>query len=156
MARVRANLSKVRTSSTRPRGCVKPKCKTGSRSLNRHHVRHQGMWLGVWAGRRRGEPRWIEFVKRYWSFHRDDVRYLCANHHAEIHSIYDDIIAEDRAKVGKPLYDYSWKQAEALMDKLEAAFNVWIRLESRGISSKNYGKTKKARRQKAYEKYLDS
>ena len=113
------------------------------------------MWLGVWAGKRAGEERWKKFVRRYWSYHPDDCRNLCVNHHAEIHSIYDDIIAEDLAKTGRRLVDYTWSMADKLMDKLEAAFNVWIKIQSKGISSKSYGKNKKARRTAAFGKYLE-
>lgn len=74
--------------------------------------------------------------------------FLCANHHAEIHSIYDEVIAADRQHTALPLYLYSWKQARILMRKLEAACDVWLRRESPGIDSELYGRTRQLRWQR--------
>lgn len=103
------------------------------------------MWLGVWAGRRRGELKWEAFFERYHEFRDEDCRDLCANHHAEIHAIYDKLINEDKAVTGRPLSQYTWTQAERLMDKLEAAFHEWVLTVTPGIDSAKYGKQKRQR-----------
>lgn len=68
------------------------------------------------------------------------------SHHAEIHAIYDSIILQDISALGKPLYKYSWREAEALMDKLEAACRKWELDDTPGINSRQYG-SYRARRQ---------
>ena len=103
------------------------------------------MWLGVWR-RRDGQTEWEEFKKRYWEFREEDCQDLCAMHHAEVHKLYDEIIAQDVAAVGRPLSKYSWEQANRLMDKLEAAFVEWFAKETPGIDDKKYGKYKNLRR----------
>lgn len=104
------------------------------------------MWLGIWAGRRRGEPRFVQLQERYAEFRAEDVALLHDDHHAEIHSIYDQIINADKKRLGISLYDYTWRQAEALMDKLEAAFNEWVGRETPGISARDYARVKAKQR----------
>jgi len=91
------------------------------------------MWLGIWAARRHGEPKWLEFCDRYRAFRPEDTTDLCAAHHSEIHEIYDEIIRADRAITNRALHYYSWAQAEALMDKLEQTFFIWLEKETPGI-----------------------
>jgi hypothetical protein len=125
-------------------GCQKPGCEV-SGTLHRHHRRHEAMWLGIWATRRRGEERWKAFTERYYQFLPEDCEFLCPNHHAEIHRLYDAIIVGDRKLVGRPLSKYTWTQAERLMEKLESACLEWIETETPGIDSNYYGLTKKRR-----------
>lgn len=103
------------------------------------------MWLGVWRRRRAGERKYEEFVRRYWDFLKEDIEYLCDRHHAEIHEIYDEIIRRDRNSVGRPLSQYSWVQAETLMDKLESAFFEWIGEETPGIGPKTLNARRRVR-----------
>jgi len=125
-------------------GCVKPEC--GLRTpLNRHHKRHEALWFNAWAHRQH-EPKWQEFVKRYHEFRPEDTVVICLRHHAEIHSMYDRIIQEDRKLLGLPLYRYSWKQGTRLMDKLEAVCEEWLKQKTKGIDSAQYDRTKKLRR----------
>lgn len=137
------------------RGCAKPQCKWLGHPLHRHHRGHQKLWFGPWAHRSR-EPQWKAFVARYYEFRQEDVCLICDNHHAEIHSIYDRIIAEDMAATGLPLYLYSWKQGKILMSKLEAACAQWLHQVTPGIDSKLYGQTKRllrrAHRKRAEDK----
>jgi hypothetical protein len=130
------------------RGCGKPNCQTGSHSLNRHHKKHEAMWLGIWASRRRGEPEWHDFVTRYHEFHEDDICHVCVSHHAEIHVIYDQIIKQDIALRAKPLSKYMWSDAKELMDKLEKACLKWMKAETPGISSELYGSYRDRERRK--------
>jgi hypothetical protein len=123
------------------KGCAKPKCVLRA-PLNRHHRRHEALWLSVWAHRGK-EPKYRALVKRYHEFREEDWERICECHHAEIHLIYDMVIADDMARTGLPLYLYSWKQANILMDKLEQACLTWLALETPGIDSKLYERTKK-------------
>lgn len=134
MTRVNVSLASVDTK----RRCGKPNCKTGSHTFNRHHRKHQGMWLGIWQRRRRGEAEWKKFVDRYYQFHPEDWSYVCEHHHAEIHQIYDFIIQLHRDLLRKNLVDYTWAEAHELMDKLEQAFWEWYPQESPGIRSEAF------------------
>jgi hypothetical protein len=91
------------------------------------------MFIGVWASRRRGEEKWQQFLDRYHNFLSEDVVELCAHHHAAIHQIYDRIIQADVAKVERPLSQYTWRQAERLMDRLKGVCLEWLCSESSGI-----------------------
>lgn len=124
------------------RGCSKPNCRTGSTTINRHHRKHEAMWLGIWASRRKGEPEWKEFVDRYWQFLEEDIEVICVSHHAEIHVIYDEIIKSDLGMRSKPLSKYTWDEAHELMTKLDKACHKWIKNDTPGISSELYGSYK--------------
>jgi hypothetical protein len=93
------------------------------------------MWIGVWMLRRAGEEKFINFCYRYHCFDTKDWVRICANHHAEIHLVYDQIIRADRKKVGRPLSKYSWTQAEKLMEKLEAVCLDWLKKDTPGVTS---------------------
>jgi hypothetical protein len=93
------------------------------------------MFFGVWSWRE-GQPRWESFKKRYEEFHPDDIVVLGQNHHAEVHVLYDVIISNHMVAAGRSLTNYSWAQAEHLMDCLEAAFNAWVVEETPGFQAK--------------------
>lgn len=93
------------------------------------------MWLGVWAGRRALEDRFRKFVNAYHEFRMEDTTPLCPHHHAEIHQLYDEIIGADRIRLMRHLSEYSWTQANNLMDKLERRFKGWVKLDTPGIDS---------------------
>lgn len=101
--------------------------------------------MGAWAHRGQ-EPKWKAFVKRYYEYREEDIVRICLPHHAEIHSIYDAIIADDMARTGLPLYLYSWKQGKILMRRLTDACAEWLTQETPGIDHKIYEATKKTRR----------
>jgi NurA-like 5'-3' nuclease len=100
------------------------------------------MWLYIWASRRRGELRWEKFVERYYKFLPEDVVLICDSHHAEIHSIYDTIINEDRASTRISFSKYSWTQAERLMEKLTQVCNEWLTKVTPGIDSETFRDTR--------------
>ena len=125
-------------------GCTKPSC-THRAATHRHHRAHEALWFGPFA-HRRGEPRWEAFVLRYHEFRSEDVVNICAAHHAEIHAIYDKIIAEDTAGTGLRLYLYSWKQANVLMEKMRLACAEWLLQATPGLDSDIYERSKKLRR----------
>lgn len=113
--------------------CAKLDCNSGSRTLHRHHRKHQAMWIGVWRVRRAGEEKFLKFCYNYHAFLRKDWDRICDRHHAEIHLIYDMIIQQDVARVGRPLAHYSWAQAEKLMAKLEATCVEWLKKDTPGL-----------------------
>jgi hypothetical protein len=90
------------------------------------------MWIGIWIGKRRGEPEYEALLRRYWEFRPGDIVLVCEWHHAEIHKIYDRVISEFRHKIGKPLRLASWEEAEELMQLLEQVCEAWIEQESPG------------------------
>ena len=92
------------------------------------------MWFGVWAKRRAGDPDWKAFMNRYYLFLEEDIVILCADHHAEIHKIYDKIIQQHKKRLKKPLYRYTWREANDLMAKLEQACSEWLAIETPGYS----------------------
>lgn len=121
------------------------------------------MFFGVWAWRD-GEPRWESFKERYNQFHPNDIVVLGQNHHAEVHVLYDVIISNHMVVSGRSLANYSWAQAEHLMDCLEAAFKAWVVVETPGFQAnrlsamrRSYAKSKNRRQpskttRKQYEK----
>lgn len=124
--------------------CAKLGCDVASHArLQRHHKAHPAMWLYIWATRRRGESRFNDFVVRYHLFLPKDVVLICDSHHAEIHSIYDKIITEDREYTRTSFAKYSWAQAERLMAKLTETCNKWLLEETSGIDSQTFSETRK-------------
>lgn len=123
--------------------CAKLNCCTDSRTLHRHHRRHQAVWIGVWFSRRKGEEKFEEFKQRYYAFLPEDWTRLCENHHAEIHLVYDLVIRQDRKKIGRTLSRYSWTQAEKLMDRFEAVCVEWLKKDTPGVSSKRLEELRK-------------
>lgn len=105
------------------------------------------MWLGVWASERGGDPEFRELVERYNAFLPEDVVIICNSHHAEIHIIYDRIIREHKHYTGKPLYKYSWTEANELMDLLEGACDTWLGEETPGASSELLRQDRRKNRQ---------
>lgn len=101
------------------------------------------MWIGVWAGVRRGETRFTLFKRRYWQFRKADCTVLCDCHHSEIHFLYDILIQEHIAESGKRLYKYTWEEATNLMDKLEESCKAWLLTESPGVVPETYARHKK-------------
>lgn len=107
------------------------------------------MWLGIWASRRRDEFEFREFVDKYNAFLEEDIVYICDMHHAEVHVLYDEIIQAHRERSGKPLYKYTWIEAEELMDQLEEACILWLGKESPGFSTTALRKARSAQRRRS-------
>jgi hypothetical protein len=138
--------------------CKKPGCKKARR--HRHHRGHEFLFAIRWqailedpslANYFKDADKIAEWVKRYWSFHHDDIVDLCANHHAEIHLIYDRYIMAHNRKKGYRLDLYSYQDAVELRDLLRAVCDEWLKKESKGVSpNKVFGRfrTKNQRRAK--------
>jgi hypothetical protein len=127
-------------------GCRKPNCRR-SGTLHRHHRRHEAMWFGIWASRRANDEQYQSLVNRYHEFREEDIVWLCEEHHAEIHHIYDQLIRDFKITVGKGLYRFSWDEASRLMDKLDAACKKWLETHTPGFDKDKLNKIR-ARRQK--------
>ena len=119
------DLTKVKTR------CEKAKCKTHDWVLHRHHRGAQSLFVHqfVW---RFHQPKYIEFVKRYYRYEEEDICRVCASHHREIHDKYDAIIRSYSNKFHKPLRDFTWPQAEKLMGALIARCNKWLTQQTPG------------------------
>ena len=143
---VKLAFASLREVDTATGECAKLNCNTGSYTLHRHHRRHQAIWLGIWKSRRNGEVKFNAHIKRYHSFDPKDWSRLCDSHHAEIHLIYDIIIRIDQGKIQRNLSQYSWAQAEKLMNKLEAVCVAWLEKETPGSSSDALTALRKSRR----------
>lgn len=108
-----------------PTCCEKLGCRT-QRGLQRHHRRHEKLFIGQFAWRS-AEPGYQRFVTRYWLFRRRDIVYLCAVHHLAIHEIYYRIMRRDWRRKKKGLYEYTWDEAHVLMDRLGTRCTKWIK-----------------------------
>lgn len=90
------------------------------------------MFVSAFVRRRMRETVYRKFVERYYEFRKEDTAEVCLHHHAEIHLIYDKIIRQDLKRTRKALRNYSWNQANKLMDRLEEAFKEWFVKETPG------------------------
>ena len=131
MSKVGRSLSNV---NARKRSCRKPGCRSGSYKISRHHKGHQFMFVSSFVRTRYGDPRYKDFVEKYYQFRLEDIVDICDHHHMEIHVIYDRIIQRDMIKTGRHLRNYSWVQATTLMKKLEKRCERWLKENTPGIS----------------------
>lgn len=120
-------------SKVHPSQCAKPNCTR--HTLHRHHTGSEGMWLKHF-GWRKGQVRFDKFKKRYYSFRVQDTIRICDWHHEEIHDIYFSIITEVKTLVAKRFCDYSWKEANALMERLRKVCRQWLKEETPGKEPK--------------------
>lgn len=124
--------------------CAKPGC--SNPRLQRHHKKHEYIWVAVWVKRRMGEPRFQAFSRRYWSFDDRDIVRICARHHVEVHAAYTRIIDQHIVKNSNPLlHTWTWKEADALMKDLEEYCDKWLKKKTPGLNTKSY---KRKRRKK--------
>lgn len=118
-------------------GCRKPKCKHRMTATHRHHKAHEWQFVRFWAISHKwmSEQRVRDFVCRYFEFRPEDVEKICAWHHAEVHMLYDKIIA--KFTIGLKKYhtsELTWDEAHQLMDLLRKEFEEWIKKETKGVS----------------------
>jgi len=130
MAKVeeRVKMAKITISTKDAVRCSKKGCSYRG-PLDRHHLRHELMFVKVFAWR--SDRLYRKLVKRYEEFRAEDIRYLCRGHHGEIHEIYDDIITTDQATAGKRVMGYNWRQARKLMARLRKAYFAWVRVKTK-------------------------
>jgi hypothetical protein len=122
---MRLNLQKERAR----RGCEKPGCST--HLIYRHHrggehtfVRHFAWMLRVPVAK----DRYAEFCRIYHSFRPRDTAYVCGDHHEEIHYILegfdlDWMVEHDCIKAFR---DFTWAEAQALIDARKAITDAWL------------------------------
>lgn len=90
------------------------------------------MWLRHFVRHRRTK-RYRDFMARYKEFHPDDICYICPDHHEEIHVAYmNTIFRRIKAKGYKPLTDWTWEEAEVLMDELRTQCRAWLQCKTPG------------------------
>jgi hypothetical protein len=99
--------------------------------LDRHHVRSQKLFVRAFANKQ--GKRYAAFVKRYEEFNEKDICRICRLHHDVVHSFYHMIVDRHIAKIGKPLWQWSWKQATILMNDLEKEFWRWKKRQEAGL-----------------------
>lgn len=111
--------------------CAKPNCHRSF--LHRHHKGHEFLWVSIkpkcW-----NDLEYKEFVKRYNSFWKRDVVFVCPWHHAEIHLLYArEIFKHQRRRGFKKLSQYSRTEIESLRRRLREVCDEWLSKETPGI-----------------------
>ena len=109
--------------------CSKKGC-TYRGPLDRHHLKHEMMFIKIWEAWRGGRT-YRKLLRRYQEFNPKDWRYLCRGHHGEIHEIYDGIIQRDRGRRVKFLSSYTWVEARKLMAQLKKAYFAWVKVPAK-------------------------
>lgn len=141
MGKIKVNLSEA--------FCKKPGCNRGRQ--HRHHRGHEFLFVCRWTPEDSKQKRaWIE---RYWKFNPRDIVDLCANHHAEIHLIYDRVIMNDNKLRAKRLDNYTFREAMALRSKLRKVCDRWLERETRGVPpNRVFGRNRTKNQRKAAKK----
>lgn len=94
------------------------------------------MWLRHFAHKAKTKT-FRDYEARYFRFEAKDVVELCNDHHEEIHQIYIGIInIWCQNKRDKPLWKYSWKEAEELMSELRKVCKKWLKSTSPGVKKR--------------------
>lgn len=130
-----ANSGNMKLETSKRKGqCSKPGCL--NRYTARHHKGSERMWLRHFGHKRR-TARFKTFVERYESFLPSDCVEICNEHHEEIHSIYIGIIQVwMRNKKSKPLWSYTWKEAEEMMAELRKVCEKWLTAKTPGLPAR--------------------
>jgi hypothetical protein len=132
--------------------CEKYRCRTSDFVLHRHHTGSEHMWLLFWQ-HRIDQPRFVDFARRYYEYRDEDVVRVCSSHHREIHEIYRVIGDEHQRRRGKPFQDYTWTEAEDLMQKFRKRCKRWLKTQSPGAEPwPSNGATKRAASE--FDEYL--
>lgn len=112
--------------------CSKPNC-TDTR-VQRHHVRHEKLFLTEWSGTEKQHTKFYKALKKHYNaFRPRDLVLVCSNHHAEIHWEYREIINEHSVFNRLPLPYFSVRQAVALMRELKFWCYDWLEHETPGM-----------------------
>lgn len=110
--------------------CAKPDC--DSTWVQRHHIRHEKLFIRFFA-HKQGQKKYEQFRRRYEEFREEDISAICPDHHAEAHWEYRHIIQRHYIKVGRPLSQYTWKEAEELMERFATFYSAWIATPTLGM-----------------------
>jgi hypothetical protein len=120
-------------------GCRKPGCKHRFSRPNRHHKRHEKMFINHWATLPNPDSeirRALNILRaRYYQFRPCDTEIICEWHHVEIHKRYMGVIEWHKNLIGvRYLRNYSVRQAASLMRELKKEFQKWIKEKTPGIN----------------------
>lgn len=120
------------------RACEREGC-SGHGQVDRHHKRMETLFINAFASTSCSHGRrYKQFVRRYDRFLPEDTVLLCRRCHEEIHNLYYDLIRVDIVARGKHLAAYSWREADALMNKLASACDTFLTCDtSLGVASRN-------------------
>lgn len=85
------------------------------------------MWLRHFKHKRK-RPRFRKFQERYYAFLAADVVALCSWHHEEISHLNYLVIARRMRQAGmKPAREWSWRQADELIQELRTHCDQWLK-----------------------------
>lgn len=91
------------------------------------------MWLRHFR-KKRATVTFRRFRERYLMYVSEDCSEVCKWHHEEVHRRYLRIIRSAiSAKDYKPLEQWSWREAEELMQRLRAYCDQWLKRETPGV-----------------------
>lgn len=101
----------------------------------------------MWVSRFSGLDWFEDMVERYHEYNPDDIVYICAAHHAEVHKLYDKIIRRDMVQRRiASLYSYSRSMGEQLMDEMHKACMEWLQKETPGLDPETFSRDRRTRR----------
>ena len=108
--------------------CSRASCRSIQHPIDRHHVRHQKLFVTQFAkhSKHRAHSKFKRFRRRYEKFEPEDIRLLCRDCHSEIHEEYLYLTMDAEQQFDKYAMDFTWAQARILMDRFEAFFHKWI------------------------------
>lgn len=129
---MRINLNEVKTY----RGCAKPGCKR--KPTYRHHRGGEHTFVRHFA--LRGGKKYRDLLRRYREFRAEDCVDVCGDHHEEIHYIIWNADAEWMGVNGciQAFHDFSWKQAEALIEHRRTITDGWLTIKTSGMKERKF------------------
>ena len=90
---------------------------------------------------KRKQKRYKALVKRYKEFRPYDTVEICENHHEEIHELYGAVIMREIKKRGfRSVRDWTWKEAEAVMEVLRAYCDAWAKRTTPGMRLRKFAR----------------
>jgi len=118
--------------------CAKPGC-TGTYT-HRHHMGCETMWIRAFASKRRSK-KYKAFLRRYMQYRKTDVIEICERHHEEAHWLYGAVITREiRKRHFKLLKNYTWQEAEEMMQVLRKFCKVWLEKETPGRNLEKFAR----------------
>ena len=136
-------------------GCTKPSCKRRLLITHRHHRRQETLFINAYRLRgpkKTKDDRYQRLLQIYNEFRKQDTVIVCPWHHCEIHLLYDQEIHDDQRMRRKRLRDYTWPQANSLMNKLRQLCLDWETETSPGVDPTECEAAKRFPRQPQLER----
>ena len=120
-------------------GCQKPGCKRTP--VYRHHTGSERMWVNYFR-LRSADVVYQEFCARYERFEKQALSQLCGDHHEEVHAVYWSAIhtwiSRHRHPLGDWFEEWSYQDANRLMDHLREVHDEWIKRPTPGLKRRKY------------------